>query len=172
MLGVKGDAGVRRSKVMVWMLKLKFEQKSDSGHTPNQQDAGKSLHRRTQALERATKTSVGSMVLSNGHTKADKVHLTSIQVVQSSNASNSKAWNEEDEKVLNDNTEEDEYATSSHGFEEQGKDASFLAMLPKEWKLEDLVVDKEKHKCEFRSKKRDWRGAVINQVELTQVDRL
>ena len=143
MLGVMDNGSVKHSKVMMWMLKLEFEERNDTF-------GGKSLRHRSQALQRANAMQSGSIIFSGGHSKRDKVHLTSIQVVQSSNASNTKAWNEEDQELLSGNAEEVEYATTSHRDEEQDKDESFLATLPKQWKLEDLIIDKDKHKCEFR----------------------
>ena len=125
-MGRQTDEERRKPKEMMWILKVGYRTRS-----------------KEEWLKMTTNSRPTTMA---GARKLKDIVVTSIEVLQSSNACNAKLWSEEAD-ALDKATEMDE-ARKGKGVAGEtplSETASFLAGLPKDFTLSDCIIDKDEH---------------------------
>ena len=156
MLG-RGSTTVQHSKKMAWALRISFAEGSPGSAPISKRTA---FQNRKEALFRANS---GNSRLQRARSLNGKdLKVTSIAIVQASNASNAKMWNEEDKD--DDEGGQDDKSKSTNDKERDRKHSpalKFIENMPTQFQLSDLIVDKKKHKT-FGEQRAEWFGKMVS----------
>tara|TARA_A100001015_G_scaffold312050_2_gene416463 strand:- start:946 stop:2556 length:1611 start_codon:yes stop_codon:yes gene_type:complete len=123
LLGGHASLKDKKGRQMMWVLKVNYREAT--------------VEERTKPLTVATSTALSGLY-----------RVTRIEVLQSSNATSSRLWVEENSAANNEKGTAADSASGGKGGEgaEEHDVDPFIANMPKEWSLSDCIVDKSKFK--------------------------